>query len=145
MEEDTKRCPYCGEEILATAKKCKHCGEWLDNSRIQACVIKKIADCQRISNIVWLIIAIIQICSIICIIAGVWNIIAVCSSWKLPKKILRQDNDIPSYYEGIAGLIVIAIVNFLLGGLIGVILVCFDFYIRGLVLDNRQIFNKGSV
>ena len=25
----TKRCPYCGEEILAAAKKCKHCGEWL--------------------------------------------------------------------------------------------------------------------
>jgi predicted RNA-binding Zn-ribbon protein involved in translation (DUF1610 family) len=24
------RCPYCGEEILAQAKKCKHCGEFLD-------------------------------------------------------------------------------------------------------------------
>jgi hypothetical protein len=23
-------CPACGEFILATAKKCKHCGEWLD-------------------------------------------------------------------------------------------------------------------
>lgn len=23
-------CPYCGEEILAKAKKCKHCGEFLD-------------------------------------------------------------------------------------------------------------------
>ncbi|WP_251619949.1 hypothetical protein [Odoribacter lunatus] len=22
-------CPYCSEEIFATAKKCKHCGEWL--------------------------------------------------------------------------------------------------------------------
>jgi predicted RNA-binding Zn-ribbon protein involved in translation (DUF1610 family) len=25
----TKRCPYCGEEILAVAKKCRYCGEWL--------------------------------------------------------------------------------------------------------------------
>ena len=30
MEKETKTCPYCGEEILATAKKCKHCGEWLN-------------------------------------------------------------------------------------------------------------------
>lgn len=29
--EETKKCPYCGKEILAVAKKCKHCGEWLDN------------------------------------------------------------------------------------------------------------------
>ncbi len=29
----TIRCPYCSEAILATAKKCKHCGEFLDGSR----------------------------------------------------------------------------------------------------------------
>ncbi len=25
-----KKCPYCSEEILEDAKKCKHCGEYLD-------------------------------------------------------------------------------------------------------------------
>lgn len=27
---EKKNGPYCGEEILATAKKCKHCGEFLE-------------------------------------------------------------------------------------------------------------------
>jgi DNA-directed RNA polymerase subunit RPC12/RpoP len=26
----TIRCPFCAEPILAEARKCKHCGEWLD-------------------------------------------------------------------------------------------------------------------
>lgn len=28
-KQATQACPACGEEILAIAKKCKHCGEWL--------------------------------------------------------------------------------------------------------------------
>ena len=34
MEEtdtkQTKTCPFCGKEVIATAKKCKHCGQWLE-------------------------------------------------------------------------------------------------------------------
>jgi hypothetical protein len=30
VAELKKQCPFCGEEILSTAKKCKHCGEWLE-------------------------------------------------------------------------------------------------------------------
>ncbi|MDE7136266.1 MAG: hypothetical protein K2N91_06510 [Muribaculaceae bacterium] len=29
---ETKTCPYCGGEIMIVAKKCKHCGKWLDES-----------------------------------------------------------------------------------------------------------------
>lgn len=29
-QEETKRCDFCGEKVLAIAKKCKHCGETID-------------------------------------------------------------------------------------------------------------------
>lgn len=32
IEEVLKTCPMCGEKILAVAKKCKHCGEYLDDA-----------------------------------------------------------------------------------------------------------------
>jgi hypothetical protein len=31
-EPSHRACPFCGEEILAVAKKCKHCGEMLDQT-----------------------------------------------------------------------------------------------------------------
>lgn len=30
-EKKYMECPYCGEDIRVTARKCKHCGEWLDD------------------------------------------------------------------------------------------------------------------
>lgn len=36
--EERKACPYCGEEILAVAHKCKHCGEFLEWNGVAACL-----------------------------------------------------------------------------------------------------------
>jgi hypothetical protein len=33
VDNETKACPYCGETILSVARKCKHCGEFLDDSQ----------------------------------------------------------------------------------------------------------------
>lgn len=30
--EETKKCPYCGQEILSVAKKCRYCGNWIDGT-----------------------------------------------------------------------------------------------------------------
>ena len=32
--DETKRCPYCGEEILAVAVKCKHCGSAIEGPAV---------------------------------------------------------------------------------------------------------------
>lgn len=39
--KETKKCPFCGEEILAVAKKCKFCGEWIEPKNVYVEKAKK--------------------------------------------------------------------------------------------------------
>lgn len=41
-QNETKQCPFCGETILAIAKKCKHCGEWLPEEEVK---VELVVDC----------------------------------------------------------------------------------------------------
>lgn len=34
MENETKICPHCGREILAIAKKCRYCKEWIETADV---------------------------------------------------------------------------------------------------------------
>lgn len=35
MNQSRIKCPYCGEDIAATAKKCRFCGEWLPTTQAE--------------------------------------------------------------------------------------------------------------
>jgi GYF domain 2 len=107
-------------------------------------LIRRLADFERVSGIVWIVLGALQIALIYTAIAGVWNIIAGILRLTKVKMIKGRSRYIPQEYEPIRGLVVIAIVNLLLGGLIGLVFVAFDFYIRDKVLANRHLFNRNG-
>ncbi len=107
-------------------------------------LIRRIADYERISGILWIGIAIVQLISIYGAIAGIWNIIAGISRIQVVKRIRARDSSIPTDFEGVGGLITIGIINLLLGGVIGVAFVAFDFFIRDKILTNRHLFDTGT-
>lgn len=166
-EPDTKIiCPYCGEEILSTALKCKHCGEYIRTVKTDT-DIEKLANLQKTSNILWIVLSVIMILSGIgyfdmqeelgnnnilgiadelmatgwaYIIIGIWNIITTCALNDLPNKILNKRSDVISHYDNIVPTIVAIFVNIIVGWYIGVALCGFDLYIRKLVLDKKELF-----
>jgi hypothetical protein len=102
--------------------------------------IRRLADYERISGILWIVLAAIQILTVVGIIAGIWNILAGISRINVSKQITARDSKVPAIFESYTQLIVIGIINLLLGGIIGVAFVAFDFYIRDVVLRNARLF-----
>lgn len=166
-DDDTRptcRCFRCGTIGAPGARHCAHCGLLFPalasatpppvppffssaagagavaTVRDADATIERIAEYERISAILWLCLGILQVVSVVAIIAGLWNIFAAVTRFKLPALIRARDPSIPQVYEGIGQLIVLAIVNVVLGGVIGVAFVVFDFYVRSLILENRGLF-----
>jgi hypothetical protein len=104
--------------------------------------IRRIADYERVSGILWIVIGVFQCLTLVGLIAGIWNIVAGISRIRIVPIILQRGSGVPSAFEGIGQLIVIGIINLMLGGLIGVLFVIFDFVIRDMVLRNRHIFEQ---
>jgi hypothetical protein len=104
--------------------------------------ITKLAGYEKTSGIFWIVLSIIQICTVYGVVAGVWNLMMGLGRLKFSKQIRRRESTVPEKFEGVGGFVLIGLVNLLLGGVIRIILLGFDFFIRDRVLSNRHLFDQ---
>jgi hypothetical protein len=106
---------------------------------------ERLARYERLSAIVWLVIAVIQILAVVTIVAGIWNIFASVSRFRFAKAI-REDHPgvVRAYEESLWMLIVMGCVNFFLGGFIAAGWIAYDFHVRNKVLRNRRLLEPAS-
>ena len=102
--------------------------------------VRGVADYVKISAIFWLVLAIIQICTLVGIIAGLWNLFAAFSRFSCEKQVRARSPGVVAVFEPLTGLVIIGIINLLFGGVIGIIFVIFDYIIREKVLINAHVF-----
>jgi hypothetical protein len=134
----THVCPQCGCPDPAVAPSTRPL------TPVEANMIEQIATYQQVSAILWLVFGILQVISVVAIIAGAWNIYAALTRFKLPALIRARAPGIPAAFEDITQLVIIAVINLLVGGAIGLLFVAFDFYVRHLVLQHRLVFEKSG-
>lgn len=106
--------------------------------------VRRISDYERWTGWLWLALGIIQILTLVGIIAGAWNIWVGRNRVKMAPQIAARDPRVPGWFEPLGGYIVLGLVNLVLGGVIGVVLVGVDLFVRDQVLKNRHLFATGS-
>jgi hypothetical protein len=107
-------------------------------------LVRGFSSYERTSGYVWIAIGIIQVICLITIIAGVWNIYVGINRGKLAAQIERRDPYVPATFEPLTTYIVSAVLNLVLGGVLGLAMVVLDVYVRDQVLKNRQLFDQGA-
>jgi hypothetical protein len=104
-------------------------------------LIRRLADYEKISGFLWLALGIIQVLSVFAIIAGIWNLVICSTRFKMAGRIRRREASVPTDYEGVALLVILGVINLFFGGVIGVLFVAFDFFVRDKVLSNKHLFD----
>ena len=107
-----------------------------------ATTVRRLADYAKYSGLFWIILGAIQIAFVVTAIAGVWNVIVGVQRMKMSSRIAAGDPTVPRAVEGMAGLVVIGVINLFLGAVVGLILVGVDFFVRDQILKNRHLFHR---
>lgn len=153
-------CPLCGTPFSGSPAHCPECGNpfsagssWKPGAaggdlalgqaaRRDEETIARLAGYEKFSGILWLVIAGLQMLTCLGFIAGLWNLFAGISRLRLVKPIRERRSFVPAAYEPYGQLVALGIINLLLGGIVGVAFVLFDFHTRDEVLKNARLFDR---
>lgn len=144
------KCPYCGATIIRRPKgvssKAYQAGRRAALEQIHPRTeAEKVAEKARRMEIgccvLWLIIGAIQTALLYTAAAGIWNIVNAILRLRSAKNIQAGNPNVPAYFDGRkTWLIVMAVLNLVLGGVVGVVLVIADTQNRNYVLAHRDAF-----
>jgi Protein of unknown function (DUF2510) len=106
--------------------------------------VRQMSSYSHWSGVGWIMLGAFQILSLFGIIAGAWNIFAGISRIRFAGPIRERAPSVPQAVEGLAGYIIIGLINLFLGGVIGVVLVGVDLLVRDRILKRRTLFEQLS-
>ena len=153
-------CANCGSELTDGNFACMKCGVAADynpghkdctqpvtlvvspivNSKDEA--YKQLQKMEKNASSIWLVIGIVQVLSVVGILCGIWNIINALSRKKYANSLIGSSIPVyKKYEESDKNLLIFAVFNFIIGAIIGVFGVGYDFYIRSFVMCNKKYFD----
>ncbi len=138
-----KFCKTCGYGMDEIAQQCTNCGSMMDSANTMSDdKLKELSNRLKINGIIWLIIGICQVCSFVCAIVGILNIISAIRDLQSSKNVFTYRVGLVNAYTPITGFVITLIYNLIFGGVIGIVgSLYYYFCIRGYVMDNKDYFN----
>ena len=101
----------------------------------------RIHDMAKVCSIMWIVIGAFQCLTCVAIVAGVWNIFMGVRNFKsLNEFVLGNRTLFERYNNGLNNIVISALINFFLGGMLTVALSAIEFVIRDQVLKNKHLF-----
>lgn len=109
-------------------------------------IAARIRQREKVVSIIWLVIGVAQLFFGAAAIVGVWNIINAILLLINTGMINPGNAEVIKYFkERLVPLIIAAILNLVIGGVIGTFLAGYELYIRKTVLDNHGVFETESI
>lgn len=134
------RCPSCGAALRVVNHKAA-AAAMSEPER----VAMKLRRCELASGILWLILGVVQVVLVYTAAAGLWNIVNSILRLRSLRNLRAGNPEVVPWYDGRKTMIIIfAVVNIVLGGVVGVALAAFDWWVRDYALKNRAAFVGAS-